>query len=87
MPKITSSQIESLLSEAKEAFPHDECPTCECFLGYVARLRADADADGKVLAAACQIEKARIHSCLGCDPCPPGDLFANYTRKNSLITL
>jgi hypothetical protein len=87
MSKLTPAQVQSFLNEAAAAFPHDECQTCECFLGYVARLRADTDADGKTLAAAYQVEKARIHSCLGCDPCPPGDLYASYTRKNSLITL
>lgn len=31
-----------------------------------------------------------MHKCLGCDPCPPGDLYAEYTKKkqkSDLITL
>jgi hypothetical protein len=27
------------------------------------------------------IERERVHSCLGCDPCPPADLFAQYLRQ------
>jgi hypothetical protein len=38
-----------------------------------------------------QVERNNVHSCLGCDPCPLGDLYAEYVRKNNskapLITL
>ena len=87
MPKLTFSQVELALNQAKESFPHEACRECECFLGYVARLKVDAGGEGKDLFAAYQIERSRIHSCLGCDPCPPGDLFAEYVRQNQKVTL
>ncbi len=90
MAKLTGSEVQALLREAEDAFPHGACLTCECFLGYAMQLRVDADADGKALLAAYKVERSQIHPCLGCDPCPPGDLYARYMRekpKNNLIAL
>ena len=90
MPKLTREEVQTFLAEAADAFPHGACLTCECFLGYVVRLRVDADEAGRDLIGEYQVERNSVHSCLGCDPCPPGDLYAEYIRKKqhpSLITL
>jgi len=81
--KLHRQQLERLLEQAREAFPHETCLTCECFLGYVAQLGIDADEDVAALLAEMGIERERTHSCLGCDPCPPADLFANYLRQQN----
>ena len=41
MPKLTRDEIQRLLTQAEDSFPHarDVCSTCECFLGYLAQLR------------------------------------------------
>ena len=41
-PKLTRAEVEKLLEEARASFPHDECLTCECFLGYLTQLGIDA---------------------------------------------
>jgi len=82
-PKLNHQQLEMLLEQAKEAFPHEACLTCECFLGYVAQLGIDADEDVAALLAEIGIKRERTHSCLGCDPCPPADLFADYLRQQN----
>ena len=90
MTKLTRAQVESLLNEAAASFPHENCLTCECFLGYVAQLNLDSEAAGKELLAIYRVARTEIHPCLGCDPCPPGNLFAAYLRekqKTTLITL
>ena len=90
MSRMTKTQIQTRLAEAETSFPHTACLTCECFLGYVAQLRLDADEDGKELLAQYKVERDKMHSCLGCDPCPPGDLSVAYIRekrKNTLITI
>ena len=81
MTKLTRTQVETLLKEADESFPLGACPTCECFLGYMAQLRVDSDADSRDLFAPYKVDRSLIHGCLGCDPCPPGDLYAIYQRK------
>jgi len=88
--KLSREDVKQLLAEAAESFPHDTCLTCECFLGYVIRLQVDSDQSSRDLIDAYQVERKNMHSCLGCNPCPPGDLYAEYIHKRqqpSLIAL
>lgn len=78
--QLTPEQMQVLLERARQSFPHEPCQTCECFLGYVVRLAFDAGVDIRSLLAENGIDAQRTHSCLGCDPCPPADLFAEYLR-------
>jgi hypothetical protein len=39
--KLTRDELGALLEQARQSFPHDECLTCECFLGYLAQLGMD----------------------------------------------
>ena len=90
MPKLTRQEVQTFLAEAADSFPHGACPTCECFLGYVTRLRVDSDETGQGFIGNYQVERKSMHNCLGCDPCPPGNLYAEYIRmkqKPPLITL
>jgi len=89
MQKLSRKEVQAFLAEAADSFPHDACLTCECFLGYVTRLRVDSDSASRDLIGEYKVERASIHSCLGCDPCPPGDLYAEYVRNQQppLITL
>jgi hypothetical protein len=90
MQKLLREEVQAFLAEAAESFPHGACLTCECFLGYVTRLRVDSDESSQDLIREYQVERKDMHSCLGCDPCPPGDLYAEYIRKKQqppLITL
>lgn len=80
--KLTREDIQTFLAVASDSFPHDACLTCECFLGYVTRLRVDSDKESQDLIAEYRVERNTMHSCLGCDPCPPGDLYAEYVRKH-----
>jgi hypothetical protein len=78
---LTRNELEALLARARESFPHDECLTCECFLGYLTQLGIDAGAEVRSLFDEMGIDHQHTHSCMGCDPCPPADLFADYLRR------
>jgi len=82
MQKLTRQEVQAFLSEAADSFPHGACLTCECFLGYVICLHVDSDKTSQDLIGQYRVERQSMHSCLGCDPCPPGDLYAEYVRKN-----
>jgi hypothetical protein len=77
--KLNHQELKMLLEQAREAFPHEACLTCECFLGYVAQLGIDAGEDVVALLAEMGIDRKHTHNCLGCEPCPPADLFAKYS--------
>ena len=92
MSKLTRDELQSLLTQVEESFPHarEVCSTCECFLGYTAQLRIDSDPAEKALFVPFKVKREDMHKCLGCEPCPPGDLYAGYMlkkQKSNLITL
>ncbi|MCX6066636.1 MAG: hypothetical protein NT121_12905 [Chloroflexi bacterium] len=90
MPNLTLTEVETVLHETVASFPHDPCLTCECFLGLVARLRLDAGAESQPLLDTYKVPRQEMHSCLGCDPCPPGNRYAQYIQQKQaakLITL
>jgi hypothetical protein len=78
--QLEFEEVKLRIGSAIDAFPHEACETCECYLGYLAQLSMDTNAAGRALVAAHQVERAQIHACLGCDPCPPADLFAAYLK-------
>ena len=90
MPGLMPTQVESILNETVQSFPHTACLTCECFLGLVTQLQIDSGAESRALLAPYKVGREEMHACLGCDPCPPGNRYAKYMiRKQSekLITL
>lgn len=83
--KISSTKIQTLVQEVEAFFPHEDCHTCECYLGYLTQLEIDAGNDLHSWFAQFKPQKSLIHSCMGCDPCPPADAFANYLQARNLI--
>lgn len=73
--------VKELIKKAEDSFRHEECRNCECYLGYITQLRIDSDPEAKEFLAGYIPPKEQIHSCLGCDPCPPGILYSNYLKK------
>ena len=90
MAKVNYQEVKDFLKTALDSFPHDYCQDCECFLGFVTQLRVDSDSESHNLLKQYRVDRNNIHSCLGCDPCPPGDLYAEYVRNKKgpqIITL
>jgi hypothetical protein len=77
---LTLDQVQILIEETQASFPHPECETCECYLGYLSQLQLDSVKETRQILAQLQPDRNELHSCLGCDPCPPGDHFAEYLR-------
>jgi hypothetical protein len=84
--RLAESQVRDLISSAVESFPLEQCDTCECFLGYVAQLEMDSDASSRQYLRGFAKDRVEIHSCLGCDPCPPSDHFARYLQDGACET-
>ena len=80
---LSISEVKNLINKAEACFRHEECANCECYLGYVAELQLDSDFEAQQYLKACQPPREEIHACLGCDPCAPGILYANYLRKKA----
>ena len=67
----------------------ENCPGCECLQGALTELRLSLEelpgsAGRDALLA--RIAAAREHSphgCLGCQPCPPGDMLVAFYREQA----
>jgi len=81
MPKLGRTELQDLIRQGEDAIAHGTCYTCECLLGYLAQLRVDSNPADNDLFLPFQVDRNEMHRCIGCDPCPPGDLYAGYLRK------
>jgi len=76
---VSNKDLKGLLDDLKNSLVKDECWKCECFQGFLAQLELDFE---EVLPLE-ELDKLKvipevIHCCLGCDPCPPADVYARY---------
>ena len=78
---LSISEVKHYLEKAEFSFRHEECATCECYLGYVAQLKIDSGAEAQQFLKEYEPDHDKIHSCLGCDPCSPGILYTAYLRR------
>lgn len=84
--KKSIDQISKIIHKAESSFRHEECATCECYLGFLTQLEIDADQEGRLFLKDYMPPREEIHACLGCDPCPPGILYTDYLRKKAAGT-
>lgn len=71
-----------LLDELKQIAKNETCLTCECLQGALATLSVETDqAAIRSEAKAMRVERGRIHSCLGCAPCPPADALVVFGAR------
>jgi hypothetical protein len=80
MASLSAPEVIDLIKKAEESLRHEECRTCECYLGYLVQLQIDSDQEAQEYLKNLQPPKKELHACLGCDPCPPGVLYAQYLR-------
>jgi hypothetical protein len=78
---LTAKDVRALLERLKESVEKEECWSCDCLQGLITQIELDATEDVKHLIAPFVVEKEKMHPCLGCEPCPPGVIFAEYIRS------
>jgi hypothetical protein len=85
--RLTTKEIQALLKRLQEEVPRRECWSCECLQGFIAQLEHDAVEKAGPLLAEYKRPPKEIEACLGCEPCPPADIFAEYlVRKREKNT-
>ncbi len=82
-PGLTLNDVSAFLERLKESVTREECWSCDCFQGFITQLELDADDDVKTLTGPLKVTHQQMHECLGCDPCPPAALFAEYLRSRN----
>jgi hypothetical protein len=66
----------------------EKCAACECLQGALVELKlaleelpAGADQAGLLADVETALGRGEPHACLGCEPCNPGDILANFYRE------
>ena len=80
MSNLSRNQIKNIIKELENSVARAECLTCECFQGLLTQLELDSQEDLHDLTGHIKIPTGKMHGCLGCEPCPGGELFADYLR-------
>jgi len=77
--QLSVSQARNLVEKLKISMVRDECRDCECLQGVLVQIEIEAAEDVTVGAGPLKIPPAQMHSCLGCDPCPPAEIFSDIS--------
>jgi hypothetical protein len=75
---VTREQVVVHLEQLRKTVRHPECRTCDCYVGFANQLQLDCVDDVSDLTGEFAVPKAEMHPCLGCEPCPPAELYADY---------
>ncbi len=77
-PALSLAQVRDVLALLQASAVRVECHTCRCFVCLLEQLRREAPAEAVPLIDALGGASAGIHECLGCEPCPPGDVYVAH---------
>jgi len=73
-------KIEKYCKKIKKSAVKNDCWTCDCLQGFITQLLIDLEKEDVSELKKLLKDKQFLHSCLGCDPCPPGALFSKYLK-------
>jgi len=82
--KLTPAQVEACVDRLRESIAREECWTCDCLQGLLTQLELDGPEAAEAVEPL-KVRRERMHECLGCDPCPPGALFAEFLRRRKQL--
>ena len=79
--KIKRKTVKKFVKSLCENLPREECRSCDCLQGFLTQLEMDTADDVTDLTDPLKVDISEMHGCLGCEPCPPAELFSEYLRK------
>jgi len=77
---LTAGQVRKVLGQLELAAAREACWSCECLQGFITQLELDAGDEAKLLLETYEVRPERLHGCLGCEPCPPAEVFAAHLK-------
>ncbi len=81
MSDLSRNQVQEVVRRLENSVARPECLICDCFQGLLTQLELDCAEDISDLTSRLKSPTEKMHSCLGCDPCPAGALFAQYLKS------
>ena len=80
--KLYLDEAKDLVENLKRSMIRDECKDCECLQGVLVQIEIAADEDVSEITGPLKVSAEQMHSCLGCDPCPPAEIFGDISCIN-----
>lgn len=81
MSGLSRKEVEKLVERVKNEASKPQCLTCDCFQGFLVQLEMDCPENVGDIVTPLKVSKEKMHGCLGCVPCPAGELFCEYIRN------
>ncbi|MGD8625456.1 MAG: hypothetical protein PVF47_05510 [Anaerolineae bacterium] len=81
MSNLNVQDARRLVAQLRASTPHDACWSCDCFQGFLVQVKLDGSSQVAQLVDPLLAPPGEMHGCLGCDPCPAADLYADYLRR------
>lgn len=78
---LTAGEVGTLLDRLEQTAGREACWSCKRLQDFVAQLEADAAEDAKSLLETYEVRREKLHGGLGCEPCEPAAMFAEYRRQ------
>lgn len=75
---MKKERSEEYLKEFSRHLEEEKCVECECLQGAFIQIKLDCPELAK------EVEKVatrNFHKCLGCDPCPPAEVWERYLKE------
>jgi len=81
--RLSLEEVRKLVNEAKASSIRKECFSCDCFQAFLTQLEIDGTPGALQQIHSLQVSPQEIHPCLGCNPCPPAEVFTRYLEKRN----
>lgn len=80
---LETDRAKRIVEALRASVPRAECWSCDCLHGFLVQLELDAPQDISHLTCALKVPHSEMHACLGCNPCPPAEMFVEYLKNRN----
>jgi hypothetical protein len=78
---LTAAQVRQVVAQVERSASREACWSCECLQGFITQLEQNATEEGRQVLEVYRVRPEHLHGCLGCESCPPADLFAVHLKS------
>ncbi len=74
-------ELDEYLLAIKKHYDVSSCRNCDCLQGFLVQLKIDHNLSIFPNIDEMLMPREKQHECLGCDPCPPAEIFTTYLKE------
>ena len=77
----STEEVEEILRDLAARVQKPECWTCDSLQAFLVQVELDAEPAAADVVRPLRASREKMHRCLGCRPCPPGEAHTAYRRR------